>query len=147
MAEIYFYHLEHQQLSVILPDLLRSNLERGIRIAVQTSVPENLERLSASLWAEDISFLAHGYGEDNAVGQTIWLGADAANPNSATYRFFVQGTLPLDLEHLQRALIIVDANSEEALINARSEWKKRKSEGHALSYWKQDDDRLWANFT
>lgn len=144
--EIYFYHLENQALSSILPDLLRRGLERGLRMAVETSLPEKLERLSSALWAaEDVSFLPHGYAEDVPHTQPIWLSADAANPNAATYRFYVDGALPLEIGGLKRALIMIDSTSEEALVNARTEWKKRKAEGHQVSYWKQDENHRWAN--
>ena len=146
MTEIYFYHLEQTPLSSILPDLLQRGLERGLRMAVETNAAENLERLSSSLWAvEDVSFLPHGYGDDQPDAQPIWLAADAANPNAAVYRFYVDGALPQEFEGLQRALIMIDSNSEEALVSARSEWKKRKAEGHVVSYWKQDENGRWAN--
>ena len=146
MAEIYFYHLEQTPLTSILPDLLRRGLARGLRMAVQTSSAENIEKLSVSLWAvDDVSFLPHGHGDDAAEAQPIWLCSDVANPSSATYRFYVDGALPLDVAGLERALVMIDSNSEEALLSARSEWKKRKSEGHQVSYWKQDDKGQWAN--
>ena len=146
MTEIYFYHLEQTPLSSILPDLLRRGLERGLRMAVETNLVENLEGISSSLWAvEDVSFLPHGYGDDQPDAQPIWLSADAANLNAATYRFYVDGALPLEIDGLDRALIMIDSNSEEALSSARLEWKKRKSEGHVVSYWKQDENGRWAN--
>ena len=146
MTEIYFYHLEQTPLSAILPDLLRRGLERGLRMAVETAVPENLERISAQLWAaEDVAFLPHGYGDDIAEAQPIWLSADSKNSNAAVFRFYVDGALPNDLSGLQRALIMIDSNSGEALVNARSEWKKRKIEGHDVSYWKQDENSRWVN--
>ena len=146
MTEFYFYHLEQTPLSSILPDLLRRGLERGLRMAVETSSTENLERLSSSLWAvEDVGFLPHGFGDDAAEAQPIWLSADAKNPNAAVYRFYVDGALPLEIDGLDRALIMIDSNSEEALASARSEWKKRKAEGHLVSYWKQDENGRWAN--
>ena len=146
MTEVYFYHLGQTPQAAILPDLLRRGLERGLRMAVETSAPENLERLSASLWAvEDVAFVPHGYGDDVAEAQPIWLSADNKNSNAAVYRFYVDGALPDDLSGLQRALIMIDSNSEEALVKARSEWKKRKNEGHQVSYWKQDENGRWLN--
>ena len=146
MTEVYFYHLEQTPLSSILPDLLRRGLERGLRMAVETSAPENIERISAQLWAaEDVAFLPHGYGDDVAEAQPIWLSADTKNSNAAVYRFYVDGALPDDLSGLKRALIMIDSNSGEALVNARSEWKKRKGEGHEVSYWKQDENSRWVN--
>ena len=146
MAEIYFYHLEQTPLSAILPDLLRRGLSRGLRMAVETSAPENLEKISAMLWGtEDVSFLPHGYADDVAETQPIWLSADVENRNQAVFKFYVDGALPAELDDLQRALIMIDSNSEEALISARSEWKKRKSEGHDVKYYKRDENGVWQN--
>ena len=115
-------------------------------MAVETNAAENLERLSSSFWAiEDVSFLPHGFGDDQPDIQPIWLSADGANPNAAAYRFYVDGALPVELAGLDRALLMIDSNSEEASVSARSEWKKRKAEGHVVSYWKQDENGRWVN--
>ena len=146
MAEIYFYHLEQKPLSAILPDLVQRGQARGLRMTIETSMPENVQRLSDLLWSwDETSFIAHGFGDDLGTQQPLWLCADAANPNATTYRFFVEGAMPESLEGLARAIIMIDSNSEEAIVNARNEWKKRKAEGHAVSYWKQDDGGKWQN--
>jgi len=146
MAEIYFYHLEQIPLSGILPDLLRRGLSRGLRMAVQTSAQDNLEKISSMLWgAEDVSFMPHGYGDDTPDEQPIWLSSDSENHNQAVFKFYVDGALPGEIGNLQRALIMIDSNSEEALVSARSEWKKRKSEGHDVKYYKRDENGVWQN--
>ncbi|MDE2385395.1 MAG: DNA polymerase III subunit chi [Alphaproteobacteria bacterium] len=146
MAEILFYQLEATPLSAILPDLLKRSLARGLRVGIETVAQDNVAPLSALLWGhEDVAFLPHGHGEDAGEGQPIWLCADAANPNSASYRFFVEGALPQSLEGLERAIILFDSNSEEALASARNEWKKRKAEGHEIRFYKMDENGKWQN--
>ena len=146
MAEIYFYHLGEEPLERILPGLIRRGLERGLRMAIESADADRIPKISELLWSvEDVAFLAHGFGEDAPEHQPIWLCADPENPNGATYRFFVDGAMPQSIEGLDRALILFDSNSEEALLKARAEWKKRKAEGHAISYWKQDDNGKWKN--
>ncbi len=101
MAEIFFYHLDQQPLERILPDLVRRGLERGIRMVIETASPDNLARLSEMLWkVEDVAFLAHGFGDDVAHRQPLWLCADQQNPNSAAYRFYVDGAMPENLDGL-----------------------------------------------
>jgi DNA polymerase-3 subunit chi len=146
MAEIYFYHLGDEPLERILPSLIRRGHERGIRMAIESAHADRLPKISELLWAvEDVAFLPHDFGEDDPQRQPIWLCANAENPNNATYRFFVDGAMPQNIDGLERALILFDSNSEEALVSAREEWKKRKSEGHAISYWKQDENGKWKN--
>ena len=146
MAEVYFYHLDQKSLSAILPDLVQRGLARGLRMAVETSATENLQRLSDLLWSyEDTAFIPHGFGDEPNEQQCLWLCASDENPNNATYRFYVDGALPTRVESLTRAIIMVDSTSEEALVNARNQWKKRKAESHAVSYWKQDVAGKWQN--
>ena len=146
MAEIWFYHLEKQPLKHVLPQLLIRGLQLGRRMVVQTTAPETILPISDLLWAaEDVAFLVHGFGEDAATQQLLWLCADDANPNAASYRFFVEGALPTNLDGIGRALILFESTSEDALANIRSEWKKRKLEGHSISYWKQDEGGKWQN--
>ena len=146
MAEVYFYHLDQKPLSSILPDLVQRGLARGLRMAIETAAIENVQRLSDLLWSsDDTSFIPHGFGDDVGTQQPLWLCADAANPNAATFRFYVEGALPNNVEGLARAIVMIDSNSEEALATARNEWKKRKAEGHPVSYWKQDDRGKWQN--
>jgi DNA polymerase-3 subunit chi len=146
MAEVFFYQLGEKPLAHILPDLLKRSLARGIRVAVETIAQDNVPRLSALLWShEDVSFLPHGHGEDACADQPIWLCADSENPNAAAYRFYVEGAMPVALDGIERAIILFDSNSEEALASARNEWKKRKGEGHSIQYWKQDENGKWQN--
>jgi len=146
MAEIWFYHLEQQPLKQVLPQLLSRGLEQGRRMVVQAATTESVPQISDMLWAaEDVAFLAHGFGEDVAFQQQLWICADDANPNSATYRFFVEGALPTNLDGLDRALILFESNSEDVLVTIRNEWKNRKAQGHAISYWKQDESGKWQN--
>ena len=146
MAEIYFYHLDQKPLSSILPDLVQRGLARGLRMTIETSVPENVQSLSDLLWSwDETSFIPHGFGDDVGTQQPLWLCADAVNTNATTYRFYLDGAVPDSVDGLARAIIMVDSNSEEALATARNEWKKRKFEGRAVSYWKQDDGGKWQN--
>jgi DNA polymerase-3 subunit chi len=146
MAEIFFYHLVDEPVEKILPGLVKRGLERGIRMAIESASADRLPKISELLWAvEDVAFLPHGFGEDAPEHQPIWLCADPENPNGATYRFFIDGAMPQTIDGLERALILFDSNSEDALASARNEWKKRKVEGHSISYWKQDDNGKWKN--
>ena len=147
MTEVYFYHLERQPLDKVLPKMLATGLERGWRAVVQAGSEERVEALSALLWTQaDDSFLPHGSKSDGfAALQPVWLTADTGNPNNANVRFFVDGAAPQGFDSLTRAVIIFDGADEAAVARAREEWKRFKGQGHAVSYWQQDDSGRWQN--
>lgn len=147
MAEVWFYHLEREPVENVLPGLLARGLQRGLRLAVQSSDAERLKALSEKLWAiEDVAFLAHGDAETpSPEQQPIYLALDPANPNGAAYRFFIDGAAPDSLTGLERASIMFDGGDAAAIEKARALWRRCKAEGHAISYWKQDDAGRWIN--
>ena len=147
MTEVYFYHLERQPLDKVLPKMLATGLGRGWRAVVQAGSEERVEALSALLWTQaDDSFLPHGSKADGfAALQPVWLTAETDNPNNANVRFFVDGAAPQGIDGLTRAVILFDGADEAAVARAREEWKRFKGEGHAVSYWQQDEAGRWQN--
>jgi DNA polymerase-3 subunit chi len=146
MAEVFFYQLKAKPLSAILPDLIVRSLARDVRVTVQATAEDQVAALSALLWGhDDVAFLPHGHGDDAPIGQPVWLCADDANPNGGTFRFYVEGAMPEAVEGLERAIILFESSSEENLLKARNEWKKRKAEGHQIRYYKMDENGKWQN--
>lgn len=147
MTEVLFYHLERQPLAHVLPRLLKATLERGWKAVVQTGSEERAEALSTLLWTfEDEAFLPHGTRNDGFGSlQPIWLTAGGDAPNGASVRFFVDGTRAEDVTGLERAVILFDGADAEAVQAARDDWKKFRAQGHAISYWQQDEQGRWQN--
>jgi len=147
MAEIWFYHLEREPVEDVLPGLLARGLQRGLRMAVQSSSQERLKLLSEKLWAhEDVAFLSHGDASTPMPGeQPIYLALSSENPNAADYRFYIDCAEPAGIDALARASIMFDGNEQTAVEQARALWKRFKAEGHEISYWKQDEERRWRN--
>lgn len=147
MAEVWFYHLEQRPLNSVLPGLLERGIERSLRMTVRTANPARLEALSELLWSfEDVSFLAHGKDPDPSPdAHPIWLTAQDDNPNQSKLRFYIDGAMPDDVSDLDRAIIMLDASDLEATIAARAVWKTLKSQGHAISYWQQNENGRWEN--
>lgn len=145
--EVLFYHLERQTLEAVLPRLLEKTLERGWRAVVQAASEERVEALSSTLWSyRDEAFLPHGTAADgNGDLQPVWLTAGEDAPNRATVRFFVDGAAPVNLEALERAVYLFDGRDEAAVAQARERWKAIKAEGHAATYWQQDEAGRWVN--
>ncbi|MGE0211895.1 MAG: DNA polymerase III subunit chi [Parvibaculaceae bacterium] len=147
MTEVLFYHLERQTLEAVLPRLLEKTIERGWRAVVQAASAERVEALSSTLWSyREESFLPHGSAADgDGELQPVWLTAGSDAPNAATVRFFVDGAPPENLEGLERAVYLFDGRDEAAVEEARERWKAIKAEGHAATYWQQDEAGRWVN--
>lgn len=145
--DVFFYHLEQQPLERVLPQLLERSLERGWRVVVQASSEERIEALASLLWTySDESFLPHGTAIDGLPQlQPIWLTSGADNPNGAHVRFLVDGAQANDFAGLTRTIHMFDGRNPEAVEQARAEWKRAKTNGHEVSYWRQDEHGRWQN--
>lgn len=147
MTPVFFYHLEQQPLDNVLPQLLVRSLERGWRVVVQTGSDERAEALANLLWTfSDESFLPHGTKADGYADlQPVWLTVEDENPNAADVRFYVDGAPVGDIVGLTRAVILFDGNDQDAVQQARSDWKRFRAAGHDISYWQQDESGRWQN--
>ena len=145
MAEVLFYHLEHQPLDRVLPSLLEKTLERGWRAVVQSGSEERLDALDALLWTyRDDSFLAHGSAKDGRPDlQPIFLTVGEENPNGANVRFLVDGAHAADLETYDRAVFLFDGRDEGAVADARKAWTQARKAGHEVTYWQQAASGKW----
>ncbi len=145
MTEIFFYHLQRAPLEKALPQLLEKCLERKWRVAVQVESAERLAALDEALWTyADESFLAHGtLAEGDAADHPIVLLPGPDNPNDAAVRVLVDGAPPPDLAGYGRVLLLFDGNDPEAVDTARRQWSELKGQGHALTYWQQDERGGW----
>jgi DNA polymerase-3 subunit chi len=145
MAEILFYHLTERTLEQVLPGLIEKCRERGWRATIQAGSRERLEALDAHLWTwRDDSFLPHSMTVDgNEAMQPVWLTTGDDNPNRAEVRFLVDGAAAGDLSAYLRAVFVFDGHAAEALAGARAAWTSLKSQGHAVTYWRQNADGRW----
>ena len=144
MTDVLFYHLESQPLERVLPVLLEKSLERGWRVAVETGSPERAEALDAALWTyRDDSFLPHGLaGGDTDALQPILITTDAANPNAAHVRFFVDRAVPPAATGYERIVYLFSGHDPDAVTEARTAWKAL-GPGNTLTYWQQDESGRW----
>ncbi len=144
-TEVLFYHLERAPLERVLPDLLEKSLERGWRAVVQAGSEERLEALDTALWTyREDSFLPHGRaGDGPPERQPVFLTTGESNPNSAAIRFFVDGASAGDLAGYERAVFLFDGRNEEAVAQARDQWRAAKDAGHEVTYWQQSERGRW----
>lgn len=151
MTEMLFYHLDRSPLERVLPGLLERCLERRWRAVVQVGSAERCAALDAHLWTyRDDAFLPHGAAGESGTAkegradlQPIWLTTGSDNPNRAEVRFLTDGAEPGELSDHQRVVMLFDGNDAEAVERARSAWRAAKADGHAATYWQQDDRGKW----
>jgi DNA polymerase III subunit chi len=146
VTEVLFYHLEEQPLERVLPSLLERSLERGWRVAIQSSAEERVDALDAQLWTyRDDSFLPHGtHREPTAADQPILLTVRDDNPSGASVRFLIDGApMPADAQAYQRIVLIFDGSDDDAVAAARTRWSEAKSAGFDVTYWQPDAGGRW----
>ena len=146
MKEIRFFHLERLRVDQALPRLLERAYEDGRRVVVRASSGEATAALNDRLWTyDDASFLPHGAaGEGDPMSQPIFLTARVENPNAATTLVLLSGaeTSALD-DSFDDVVRLFDGRDDEAVDEARREWKRLKDAGCALSYWREGEDGGW----
>lgn len=151
MPEVWFYHLVRQPLDKVLPSLLEKAASRGVRIVVQCGAPERVDALDAALWTyRDDSFLPHGTARDgDGEAQPVYLTTGDENPNGATMRIFADGAHAFDaaaaglVDAYERLILMFDGKDEEAVADAREQWKSFKEAEYTLSYWQQNENGGW----
>lgn len=144
-SEVSFYQLERQPLERVLPGLLERTLERNWRAVVQVGSQERMEALDSHLWTyADDSFLPHGTKKDGAPeAQPVFLTTETDNPSSANIRFLVDGATIEDYRGYVRIVVIFDGRDEDALQQARAQWRAAKGQGCAVTYWQQTEAGRW----
>jgi DNA polymerase III subunit chi len=147
MLDVLFYHLEHQPLERVLPNLIERALDRGWRVVVQAGSQERVEALDTLLWTyREDSFLPHGTKRDgNPAEQPVYLTDGDDNPNGAAVRFLVDGAAAGALAGYARLVYLFDGRDAGAVAMARELWKRAKEAGCATTYWQQSPEGRWEN--
>lgn len=141
-TEIRFYHLQRTRLEGALPLLLTRTLAKGWRAVVKVGSDARVEALNESLWKSDEnSFIPHGSAKDgDAEMQPIWLTAKDENPNGAQVLMLVEGAECTDTSKYELVCNVFDGNDNDALDQARAQWKVFKDKGGTLlTYWQQTE--------
>ena len=146
MGEIRFHHLERRRVDQALPVLLERAYDEGKRVLVRAPSEEMVAALNDRLWTyDDVSFLPHGAaGDGDPMTQPIFLTDKVENPNAATMLVLLAGaeTSPEDAA-FDLIVRLFDGRDEDAIAEARREWKRLKDEGFTLSYWREGEEGGW----
>jgi DNA polymerase-3 subunit chi len=145
VTDIAFYHLTKFSLEQALPKLLEKTLQVGKRAVVQVGSGERAETLANDLWTyQPDSWLPHGTTKDgDGDKQPVWITPNMDVPNKASFVFLCDGAQRDDLENFERCFVVFDGRSDQAVQNARIQWKTYKDAEHTLAYWQQNDSGGW----
>lgn len=146
MTEIRFYHLTKKSLEQTLPDLLGKALENDKRIVVKLPAEDLVKPMSDHLWVcRRNGFFPHGIkGDGDEEMHPIWVtSADNDNPNKADTLILTNGAKEKSLKDFSLVCEMFDGNDTSQVTNARERWKEYKDEGHALTYFQQNDKGGW----
>lgn len=142
MAEVLFYHLTQSSMEQTLPDLLQKSLSRGWRVLVRSSDTQGLARLEERIWNFDTnSFVPHGIaGGDFDQDQPILLSGGEENLNNADVLMLVDGarTTPVEVRSFDRVCLLFNGHDQQALDQARQDWKSLTEAGTPAHYWSQE---------
>ncbi len=143
--EISFYHMTKSPLEKSLPKLLEKVYGAGLRAVVISDTQERIDRLNALLWTySSAAFLPHGTAKEGfPEDQPIWLTTESENPNNSSILVVTHGQRVKTEDSFKRVLDLFDGNDETQLKSARQRWKDYQQQGHALTYWQQDEQGSW----
>ena len=147
MTEAWFFHLGRQPLDQVLPQLIAKTIARGWRAVIKAGSEERVEAISSALWTHsDDGFIPHGTKQDGSGDmQPVWITDGDDLPNAPQALFLVDGAESAVAPGLERVVRVFDGNAEESVIAARAAWRAARAEGHAVSYWQQDERGRWTN--
>lgn len=145
MGAAYFYHLTRRPLQETLPVLLQKARGAGWRIVVRGQMADRMSWLDESLWqGEADSFLAHGMagGAHDAL-QPILLTTGPESANAPDCLMTVDGAqvTPEEVQALQRVCILFDGTDQDAVQQARGQWKSLTGAGCSAQYWSEESGR------
>ena len=146
MAEFRFHHLERLRVDQALPKLLEGAYDQGRRVVVRAASEEAVAALNDRLWTyDDASFLPHGaIGDGDPTAQPIFLTTRFGNPNAATMLVLLAGAEADELDDAFGDVIrLFDGRDDDAVAEARREWRRLKDGGRSLSYWRESEDGRW----
>jgi DNA polymerase-3 subunit chi len=146
MTEIRFYHIQKKSAEQTVFDLADIAVTRGHRVLVRLRDAADAARLNDFLWtAKPESFLPHGVSDDAQYAdfQPVLLTATNENANNADLLFLMPGADTSGVENFARVFDILDGHSEEQIAAGRMRYRDWKAQGHAISYWQQNEAGKW----
>lgn len=146
MTDVLFYHLQNMKVDNVLPPLIEKSIERGWRVAVQSTSEVRVQQLDMHLWTfREDAFLPHAsFRSPRAASQPVLLTVEEANANQASVRFLVdQASIPADAVSYDRLVLVFDGDDEAQVQSARAAWVQCRSLDVKATYWQADENGRW----
>ena len=143
---IQFYHLTSTNLEHTLPNLTQKIFDAGHSVCIKLADKEAVTQADNWLWAHDASsFLPHGVeGSEHANEQPVYITSSPDDiANKANILIVVDGSVPSNLDGVEKLLDIFNGNDEADLQAARKRWKDYKDADIELTYWQQQQGGGW----
>jgi DNA polymerase-3 subunit chi len=143
MGAAYFYHLTDSPLEATLPMLIGKARQAGWRVLVRGSDEVLLKRLDDVLWQRpEEGFLPHGLaGGAHDADQPVLLGDVPAEGFACVMSVGGADVTAAEVGATDRTCILFDGHDNEALQQARGQWKALTDAGCAAQYWAQEEGR------
>jgi DNA polymerase-3 subunit chi len=132
-----FYQLSRDPVEAALPLIARAAQAAGKRLLVVSGDDAQLLRISASLWSQSDSFLAHGFaGGPAQERQPILLSDQTDAANGANFVALADGVWRDGADGFVRVFLLFDGGTLDA---ARRTWAMLGTrDGVERRFWKQD---------
>lgn len=144
MGSAYFYHLTRKPLEDTLPLLLHKARAAGWRVAVRGTQTARMSWLDERLWlGPDDGFLPHGLaGGPHDSDQPILLTTGGA-ANAPDCLMTVDGAAVSaeEVAAMERVCVLFDGHDDQAVQEARAQWKALTAAGCAAQYWSEESGR------
>ena len=142
MGAAYFYHLPRRSLEAVLPPLVQRAQQAGWRVYIRGTDRGRLTHLDQALWlGPEEGFLPHGIeGGDHDADQPVLLGTGHEAANAAQCLMTVDGAEVSadELATYERVCVLFDGTNDQALGQARGQWKALVDAGCSAQYWSEE---------
>lgn len=145
MGAVYFYHLTRHSLEVALAQLLDRSLQAGWRVQVRGTRRDRLDWLDQKLWLDpEDGFLPHGLdGGPHDAMQPVLLTTSTTLKHAPHCLMCIDSAIVTaeEVAAIERTCIFFDGNDEEAVQDARGQWKSLTDAGCSAQYWSEESGR------
>ena len=144
MGAAFFYHLTRRPLEATLPMLLDKSLQAGWKVAVRGTDQGRLDWLDQKLWlGPEEQFLPHGLagGAHDALQPALLTTGPAANDPQCVMCVDGARISAEEVNSFERICILFDGTDEQAVQEARVQWKLLTDAGCAAQYWSEESGK------